>query len=605
MARLESNARRALAVGAIAWIAALGCGDTSLPASQAPVVGQPPVQTSVAPVGQPVAQPAVPMNSSQVAAAAPMSVPVQAPGGLVASTPREQQMLDLFGAPGHRFWLEVSEAQLERMNARQSSVFVGFAVPGMDGDIYTPAGMDATFADRLLIQDVSTGSVADYGKVEVELVGQSTFRTWNLGSIPNLHIDANQFEKGSRIGSFEHIRLNNALVGSIFRETIAHRIYRELGYPALRASYAMLGSNVWGDDVWVPMTLIEVYKRRFCEDNAAALGGDCTNMWEFEGDIGAQGVQGGVAAPEGEALPKNVCQVKDCDNARLLALRDALRKTPRAPGFAAALGELIDWDRFHQFQCLGWIMATGDDALHNGNNTLIVEREDGKLVFAPYSIDISAGQAQYPVVPLLGSTSLPVGCQADPACWSATVQSCEALIAKFDALDPERFVDEAVTALTDLGMMRDGDDTRAAQMRAWLVKRQTDLGAELERYRAIPDVTGTCPEALMLCGDGGCGSADACEQRKCQPGMSFCDVWQRCVFEGSGCPTCEDPAAPVYCAPVSACVASKESCSMAVCANTPGSVYCEPVQSCAMPAECDALMGAGGAGPGRGPTPRM
>jgi hypothetical protein len=545
-----------------------------------------------------------PVTAPDASAITPTEAPMRW-GGLEVGATAAEQNLDLFGVPGHRFWLDVSDEQLERMNAEQGSLFEAFAAVGMDGDIYTPTGPGAaTFADHVVIRDAVTGSVADYGKLEVALVGQSTSREWTLDAIPSLRIDSDEFEKGKRIGGFEHIRLNNSLLGSIFREATAHRVYRELGYPALRASFAFLGSNVWGDDIWVPMTLIEVYKRRFCEDNAALLGGVCPNMWEFEGDIGAVGIQGGVSIPDAD-LPDDLCQVQECDHARLRDLQSALRKTPRAPGFAAALADIVDWDRFHQFQCIGWIMATGDDPVHNGNNNLLIEREDHRLMWAPYSVDASAGQWSYPIVPLLGNTTLAAGCQVDPDCWSATVTSCDALIERFDALDPERFVDETVSTLTTLGMMRDGDEARAQELRAWLALRQSTLAAELERFRILPDLTGECPNELMVCGDGGCGSAQACSDRQCQPGMTFCEPWQRCVFEDSGCPTCEEDAtAPFYCPPVLACVAALESCTTSACGGAPDTVYCPPVQSCTGSAECDMLGSVPGAGAGfRAPQP--
>lgn len=407
-------------------------------------------------------------------------------GGLTVNSSAEEQDLDLFGTPGHRFWLDVSTAQVIQMNA---------AVDAEWHDLYVP-GVGPTFANHVVVQDAETLSVADYGKMEVRLIGSSTMRPWTSVTVPNVRIDTNEFQQGVKIGSFEHIRLNNSLVGGIFREQLAHRIYRALDYPAARGTHAFLGSNVWGDDVWVPMTMMEVYKRRFCKDNADLIGGgeSCPNMWEFAGDL-AYGF---------ESLPDDICQLPECDNTRLEEFTTALNETPADAGFKQALDPYISWTHFHQFQCLSWMLWTGDDMLHNANNNLIIEREDGKLVWAPYSVDVSTGQFWHRNTPLTGLTAIPKGCQGDPECWADTILECEILIDKFDDLDPENFVDEAVAQLQSLNLLREGDVEQAAELRDWFVMRQLQLPEELEHYRYLQDPGGNCPEGRGPCSDGTC-----------------------------------------------------------------------------------------------------
>ncbi len=439
-------------------------------------------------------------------------------GGLVQDTSPEEHEFELFGAAGHYFWIEVNAQQLSRMNSQSGGGCPGCPVidPFLEGaaprafdafgdDIYSP-GNPVTFADHVIVQDAQTERVCDYGKVEVSLVGESTARAWDFAHIPNVRIDANEFTAGQHIGGFEHIRLNNSLVGSIFREALAHRVYRELGYPALRATWAFLGSNVWGPDIWVPMTLIEVYKRKFCNENTELLGGTCENMWEFPGDVGAD--LGGVLQP-------SACQVSECDDTRLQDFSDLVAITPKGAGFKQALSSFVEWDRFHQFQCISWILWTGDDPIHNMNNNLIIERDDGKLIWAPYSVDISAGQDWYVDVPLIGGSTLARGCQADPECWADTLATCEDLIARFDALDPELLVDETVNTVTDLGMMRDGDEQRAEALREWYVERQLQLTTELERYRHLPDEFGNCLDGYEPCVVQAHGGAECSEYSPC------------------------------------------------------------------------------------------
>jgi hypothetical protein len=248
------------------------------------------------------------------------------------------------------------------------------------------------------------------------------------------------------------------------------------------------------------------------------------------------------------------------------------------------LADIMEWDRFHQFQCLSWMMWTGDDPIHNGNNNLIIERDDGKLIWAPYSVDISAGQDWYMNVPLTGSSPIAMGCQADPACWADTIATCEKLIKRFDALNPEKLVDEAVKTLTDLDMLRDGDEERAMDLRAWFVERQKQLPKELENFRYLPDEFGNCPNDLQLCGDGGCGTAEQCVERQCALGQHWCDSKQLCIGPGEICTSCPN-AKPVYCFLSNTCVVTQEDC-WATCDAIPGQAYCAVFNSCTEIGQC-------------------
>jgi hypothetical protein len=553
------------------------------------------------------------------------AAPATTIGGLTLTTTPEEQEFDLFEDAGHHIWIEVNEEQLKRLNGGGGD---GFPGPFFGDDIYSPGG-PAIYADHFVVQEAGSGSVADYGQVEVKLVGESTFRQWNSVSIPNVRVDADEFQEDLRIGGYEHLRLNNSLVGSIFREGIAHRVYRELGYPALRSTFAFMGSNVWGEDVWVPMTLIEMYKKKFCKNNRELLGmgedESCPNMWEFAGDVGgggggggpidfllgemggldvpppAMGVGGGpgeIRVGEGFQLqiPANACQVSECDNTRLEEFGQALFETPRGAGFKEALAPYIDWTRYHQFQCLSWILWTGDDPIHNSNNNLIIEREDGRLVWAPYSIDISAGQDWYTNTPLIGQSTIPVACQQDPECWADTIAECEKLIDAFDDLDPERFVDETAELLDGLGMMRDGDEERAEDLREWYLTRQEGLIDELERYRYLPDANGECPQDLEACNDGTCGTSEQCEERLCSIWEVWCESKGYCISpEWDFCPSCP-ASAPTWCDANQSCVASIDECTWDC--EIPGWVYCPLSESCLPEDECD--FGGDGEGDGDG-----
>lgn len=409
------------------------------------------------------------------------------------NTDPEALEVDVLDAVGNRYYLVVSDEQLALMNER----YLGGGFPGgpiFGGDIYTPGGGggDATFVDRFLVSTPGDSpKTADFGKVQVKLVGESTGRPWTPESLPNFKIDSDEFTPGNRIGGVKHFRLNNAIVGSIFREKLTLDLYEKLGYPAPRASYAWVQSSVWGPGVSVPYVVVESYKPAFCKQREEQLNGGCVNMWEFPGDLG----YGGLAYPEN-------CQFSECDPTRATEFELEAVATPPGPGFKAALSEWLDWDAFHRFQCLSWILATGDDVLHNSNNFVLMERADGKFQHLPYSIDISLGQEWYPEVSLAGGSLLAQGCQSDEQCWDDTIATCEVMLDEFIAANPIAMLDQNYALLAEQGMLRAGDDGRYQALSSYLARRIEELPVELEQNReGPPPVGGFCDFPYVQCGD--------------------------------------------------------------------------------------------------------
>jgi hypothetical protein len=415
-------------------------------------------------------------------------VPALSPGAPGADVAPAALAIDVFGTLGNHYWFEASEAQVEKMNAPYSGGFGGY------GDIYTPSGGGSvTFVDHLFVTTAGEDPhTADFGKVQVRLVGQSTGRPWTLDSLPNFKIDSDEFVAGNRIGGVKHMRLNNAVVGSIFREKLTLDLYRELGYPAPQATYAWVSGSVWGPSIDVPYIAVESYKPQFCKLREAELGGGCVNMWEFVGDLG-YGLLG---------YAEN-CQFSECDPTRALEFELDAIQTPPGPGFKETLSEWLDWDAFHEFQCLSWILATGDDALHNQNNFVLMERTDGKFQHLPYSIDISLGQEWYPQVPLAGGNLLSQGCQSDPECWDDTLAMCEVLVDSFIDLNPIAMLDQTYALLSQQGMLRDGDEDRYRSLSSYLARRIEELPLELEQNRenGPPPVGVFCEYPYIQCGD--------------------------------------------------------------------------------------------------------
>jgi hypothetical protein len=184
-----------------------------------------------------------------------------------------------------------------------------------------------------------------------------------------------------------------------------------------------------------------------------------------------------------------------------------VRQTPLGAGYEAALANWIDWDAFRKFQCLSWILETGDDAVHGANNVVLAERADGKFQYLPYSVDVSLGRSSYDNTTLPGYSVLANGCQSDPECWASTVAVCEALVADFDAADPVAMLDAIHAELGARGMLRDGDESRYRTLVTYLETRLTELPVELELNRAAPYFP--CEPGLVRC-DGECRPTEFC-----------------------------------------------------------------------------------------------
>lgn len=458
------------------------------------------------------------------------------PGAPHADVDAADHDLETFGKFGNLFWLAVSEEQLTALNGTEGGPPVegdGF------GDIYSPGGDVTAFADHLWITSAAKrGQTADYGKVKIKLVGQSSRRSWSKRSIPNLNIDSNEFVKGQLIGGFEHLRLNNAQIGSIFREWLSLALFRQLDYPAPEATFAWVASNVWSSDVRVPMVLVERYKRKFCT-RFPELGQKCQNMWEFVGDFAGGEVEDAI----GQSVfddPKN-CQFDQCDATRAKELERLLVDTPPGIGFQKATANYIDWPAFQRFQCISWVLATGDDALHNLNNVVLAEGADGKFRYLPYSTDISLGQEWYPAVALPGDNRIARGCQAEEACWQETVAVCEDVIAEFTALDPVAMLKDLHQRLADVGMLRSGDDGRYQSLLTWFKSRLETLPTELDEYR---EGVAECPDGQVDCGGKTCDLPENCGV--CQPPVG---MLADAVDAGEGgapgfCPAIENYVAP-------------------------------------------------------------
>lgn len=430
-----------------------------------------------------------------------------AEGVPLVNTGIEDQTVDVFGTFNNHYWFVATEAQVEALNDKFQNGgggggwWGGFY--GGSGDIYQPnTGKDALNAVEHLVITTPDGKTADYGLMKVKLVGQSTGRPWTETTLPNFKLDTDDVTAGLRIGGYEHVRLNNAVIGTIFREKFVYDFYNALGYPAPRSSYAWVSSTVWGPEVKVPYIVTESYKRGFCKKRPEEFGEGCPNMWEFADDFGW-----GVFSYDGN------CQFDQCDATRATQFENAVLDVHGGGSTTVAdLEEYIDWEKFHEFQCLAWMFGTTDSPPLASNNTVWAERADGKFQMLPYSIDISLslGSSQWFDPGLYGYTHVAEVCQRDEQCWADTIAVCEGMITKFVELDPVGRIDQLYTDLQTAGMLRSGDEGRYQDLRAVLDNMVTQLPTALDLYRDVRDPNDQCGYYGMVNCGGYCEYPEFC-----------------------------------------------------------------------------------------------
>ena len=433
------------------------------------------------------------------------------PDAPLVDTALEDFELDIFDTIGNKYWFAVSDDQLLKMNQADQGGGCCF-----DGLYHPGASSNANWVDHLFVTSATDPEhTADYGKVQAKIVGQYSRFPWDKNNIPNLNIDADQFVEGQRIAGYEHLRFSNGQRGSIFRDKLAYDLYRMLGYTAPLATWAWVSSNVWGPDVSIPYTLVERYKRTFCDRYAEEFGGGCPNMYEYASDFngGWWGGKGGPIFAGGQQTSifddPNICQMGTCDPTRVKELEAKLLEPVPEEGFKAMMSEYVDWPAMHRFQCLAWVLSTSDDTIHAPNNVVLVEGDDGLFRFLPYSIDLSMGSWGH--IDLRGSGNAIVrGCQDDAACWADTLDVCEDVIADFKELQPREYLKSLNAELKAHGMLRPGDDRNYQEIDAYFEERLANLSSDLEQYRS----GNYCQEPYVNC-NGQCVYQWECY---CNPG---------------------------------------------------------------------------------------
>jgi len=418
-------------------------------------------------------------------------VDIDPPEEMAPTTTPEELGLAPFDGDGVVYWADASQGEVTQMNTDFYEGDWGY------GGLYSvdDEGESATCIDHLFVRSLN-GEVADFGKVQGNVVGQSSGYPWTSTTIPNLSLDSNEFESGQYFDytiNMDHLRLNNGQVGSLFGEPMAFELWHSVGYAISRYSFGFLGGTPYQNaEILIPMVVVEVYKPSFCNRNADFFGGGCTNIWEWYGnDISAGSV----------ATINQGCEMSGgCVTDRLTEFATEVDEHLYSSDFEEATAPYFDWPAFQTQMCMSWFAQTGDDYIHNWNNIVLIEGQDGLFRIMPYSVDINAGLAwggAWTGMDLWGGTSMSNGCRYDETCFYETIDTCRDLLDQMEILDPANTIlEDLYTRLESAtapwgndggdGMLRSADDNQYAVAYSFYSTRVEDARAELEGYFYTP-----------------------------------------------------------------------------------------------------------------------
>lgn len=384
--------------------------------------------------------------------------------------------IDLWGADGHTFYFEVTPEMRVAMDERLCDGG-GSQIPyDLGGD---PEELCPPSAFNTRVLPAGSSECADTGRVELDLPGQSSWMAWE--NIPNFKLDVGEFQDQEFSTGDKTVRMNNGQAEStIVREATALRIWRAMDYPAPRTSFVRTQSNVWDYDyevgVFAAHNMVQPYKKPYFKEELPEV----TSAWEGQGNPFGGWYEAECEWSDGD----------DCEDDVLASIVQTVMAAPRGEGFMAATESVIDWPMIHQNQCLSALTGTGDDWIHNNNNVVIALREDGKIMYLPYSTDISGGHPWYQYTPYEGlpssdyDVSLTSSCLQDPECRTLALDTCDDMIDAFEELDVvTTVVQERCNTLDETGLKRSADEDVCDSLETFYTERADALRDEIEVLR--------------------------------------------------------------------------------------------------------------------------
>jgi len=336
-------------------------------------------------------------------------------------------------------------------------------VPAQDDDI------DGWFFDPLAIHEVEiTLSDASWaalgtdpysyvlGQVEVDeqpmpdvgvrLRGKiGSFRT--LDGKPKFRVDFNQYVEDQRYYGLESLTLNNEVVDcSYLKEPVSYRVFRGLGLPAPRTSFAHVTVNGMDYGLYV---VIETPDDRFLSRVYDDPSGNLYDGKYIYYDDGSYKL---LDFTPGAAPYMELEEGTDVDNADVIAVADAVRWATGSGVFEEALDAYVDFDELHRHLLAEeWVGHLDGYALNTNNYRVYLDPADeGRLDLVPYDLDYSMLEAS--VWGMSWSSPrgvLASGCWSDPTCASNQRDAVADGLEVIDRLELRDFVAELNVATLD------------------------------------------------------------------------------------------------------------------------------------------------------------
>lgn len=205
-----------------------------------------------------------------------------------------------------------------------------------------------------------------------------------------MKLDFDRFVPGQRFGKLETINLNNqSLDPSQAREALAYELFREMGVPSPRTSFALVYLTVPGQfehEFLGLYTLLEevdhkFLKRQFDNSDGLLLKPRGMRGFAYFGEEWNQ--YAGRCQPKGDVDPKLAKRVMEF--ARLIHRADD--KT-----FRDEIGKYLNVEEFLGYVLVNGALCNFDSFLSTGHNYYVyVNPADGRASFLPWDMNMSFG----------------------------------------------------------------------------------------------------------------------------------------------------------------------------------------------------------------------
>ena len=216
--------------------------------------------------------------------------------------------------------------------------------------------------------------------------GNSSFSTARGIPKKSFKIDFNKFVKGQKFLGLTKLNLNNNVLDpSQIREALAYRLWRKLGLPGSRTTFARVTLSVPGQfdkkllGLYVVVEQVNgpYLKERFGTDKGLLLKPERSLAMPYLGEAFAEYER--VYVPKSDAKPSL--------GKRLMAFTRLVSQADDA-AFAEQIGGFVAFERLAKFTAAHAVLSHLDSFLLRGHNYyLYLPKAGGKFVFLPWDLN--------------------------------------------------------------------------------------------------------------------------------------------------------------------------------------------------------------------------